>query len=34
MAKKSKDNSLGKAKTNNNKKIFLQALAEHQWNSN
>ena len=30
MAKKSKDNSLGKAKTNNNKKIFLQALAEHR----
>jgi hypothetical protein len=33
MAKKRKDvkdNSLGKAKTNNNKKIFLQALAEHR----
>ena len=30
MAKKNKDNSLGKAKTNNNKKIFIQALAEHR----
>ena len=30
MAKKNKDNSLGKAKTNNNKKIFIQALAENR----